>query len=69
MPSPRSTLNRAAREKEWCECACARECVVVVGEGVGGITHWQLASKGELAGDCVCARLCWLRDDLSLDKA
>lgn len=23
--------------------------------GWGGITHWQLASKGELAGDCVCA--------------
>lgn len=42
---------------------------MVVGEGVGGITHWQLASKGELAGDCVCVRLCWLRDDLSLDKA
>lgn len=39
------------------------------GRGGGGITHWQLASKGELAGDCVCARLCWLRDDLSLDKA
>lgn len=51
---------------------CARLCMGVCcggGRGGGGITHWQLASKGELAGDCVCARLCWLRDDLSLDKA
>lgn len=35
----------------------------------GGVSHWQLASKGKLAGDCMSVHACWLRDELSLEQA